>query len=636
MHPSEKWNADVRANVQKYGTPIAPQQQGFNPASLLPAIGGTIGAIGGGIIGGPAGAGIGGALGGGAGSALEQAISGKPLDVGKVGQEAALSGVLGYGPLRALGLVTGVKGGRILADVVGGGAGAQVAAQGAAAVPKLTGVAGRAAAIQTGIAAQTKYLGKQLGTPKATQVLNTVYNKAGVGPTLDATAAFPKVEAFTRAKGAELGSLLKSTKVAPREFATAKNTLLADVENRFSKVRSINYKNSEFAKQTLKDIRAAKSPRELWQIKKDIADEAVNFARGEAAAVPGGELFARKSIFSINKTLDNLIPNSQYKTLNQDFSHGMIAQDIIGQTARVPKGISAPIVGKVGPKLQQRVAGVVAGTGRQATQGLAPATTRLEQALRYGGQGRAPLVTGTAAERIAGLQALGPAGIARGVAAAVPSAVKRQALVRLAGGALGTAEPTVTDEQALVESTQPQAAPVVNPYPVENMLYDVSRDPKNSSKYIAIFNTVQANIKEQTKTAQLTEAQQTRVDVTNLVDQVRGMLDAGGVKIGPGGVLGKIEMAKAQLGAGDPKTVDFYTMLGNLTATIARSRGGTSFTANEQRLLNRYTPNEGDSEQQIRSKLNNLAKMFPPTGSQGSTVYNPADIQNQVMQGLGG
>ena len=50
--------------------------------------------------------------------------------------------------------------------------------------------------------------------------------------------------------------------------------------------------------------------------------------------------------------------------------------------------------------------------------------------------------------------------------------------------------------------------------------------------------------------------------------------------------------------------------LAQIKATIAKARAGTSFTPNEEKLLNKYSPSEGDSEQVLRTKLNGLRALF--------------------------
>lgn len=59
-------------------------------------------------------------------------------------------------------------------------------------------------------------------------------------------------------------------------------------------------------------------------------------------------------------------------------------------------------------------------------------------------------------------------------------------------------------------------------------------------------------------------------------------------------------------GAGSDDARSLRNLVGNIKATIAKARGGTSFTANEEKLLNSYTPNINESSKNIKNKLNNL------------------------------
>lgn len=79
------------------------RQQPAALAGIAPAALGTVGAIGGGAVGGPPGSVIGGFLGGGAGQALKDAVQGNKQSLPKIGEQAALSGLLGVAaPARLL------------------------------------------------------------------------------------------------------------------------------------------------------------------------------------------------------------------------------------------------------------------------------------------------------------------------------------------------------------------------------------------------------------------------------------------------------------------------------------------------------------------------------------------------------
>ena len=73
---------------------------------------------------------------------------------------------------------------------------------------------------------------------------------------------------------------------------------------------------------------------------------------------------------------------------------------------------------------------------------------------------------------------------------------------------------------------------------------------------------------------------------------------------------GPLTQLKAKLGLADQSSLDFNTVVSNLQATIAKARGGTSFTPNEQAMLDRYTPKVGDSKQELETKLRKLQDIF--------------------------
>ena len=129
-------------------------------------------------------------------------------------------------------------------------------------------------------------------------------------------------------------------------------------------------------------------------------------------------------------------------------------------------------------------------------------------------------------------------------------------------------------------------------------------DPKNMTKYIALFQalnsgsggkkTVDEQIKESTKSL--------------IADSINQLNTNPNIKTGF--IQGPLQNVLGQVNAGDEATLNFNATLSNLQATIAKARGGTSFTPSEQRMLDRYTPKVGDSKQVLTTKLNNLQKAF--------------------------
>ena len=103
-------------------------------------------------------------------------------------------------------------------------------------------------------------------------------------------------------------------------------------------------------------------------------------------------------------------------------------------------------------------------------------------------------------------------------------------------------------------------------------------------------------------------AEQERENVKDNIQMAVQLLNTGTIKTGAIG--GRVENVKSKLySGGDPTTVRFNIIISNLRAAIAKARGGTSFTANEQALLNTYSPQVGDSVQQLQEKLTRLSEL---------------------------
>ena len=66
----------------------------------------------------------------------------------------------------------------------------------------------------------------------------------------------------------------------------------------------------------------------------------------------------------------------------------------------------------------------------------------------------------------------------------------------------------------------------------------------------------------------------------------------------------------ADVGFGTEEGQQNRDIIGNIQGTIAKLRGGTSFTPTEQRLLETYTPTINDSEMKIKQKLEDLANFI--------------------------
>lgn len=100
-----------------------------------------------------------------------------------------------------------------------------------------------------------------------------------------------------------------------------------------------------------------------------------------------------------------------------------------------------------------------------------------------------------------------------------------------------------------------------------------------------------------------TKEQQTRDDLKYSVDRAVSLLDKHPA-MGP--FAGPLEEAKSVFNMADQNTLTFNRTISEIMASIAKQRGGTAFTPNEQALLEEYAPKVGNSEQMIRTKLAEL------------------------------
>jgi hypothetical protein len=99
--------------------------------------------------------------------------------------------------------------------------------------------------------------------------------------------------------------------------------------------------------------------------------------------------------------------------------------------------------------------------------------------------------------------------------------------------------------------------------------------------------------------------------VNNLIDEVLNYNSDGSLE-GVGG-FGKGSVGQFfsnNLGTGTEEARQVRSLVGNIRGTIAKLRGGTSFTASEEALLNQYVPTINESPASIVSKLNGLKKFI--------------------------
>lgn len=135
---------------------------------------------------------------------------------------------------------------------------------------------------------------------------------------------------------------------------------------------------------------------------------------------------------------------------------------------------------------------------------------------------------------------------------------------------------------------------------------------------------------------ELSAAAQEKQRSLQVMSQTISQIEQIGSAIGWSGVGGLFQGSIQQFlatnfGSGSQQEQMLRSFIGNLQAAIALQRGGTSFTTNEQVLLEQYTPTINDSPQVIQSKLAALKTFFSSTqqaysgtsgGFSSGTSYN--------------
>jgi hypothetical protein len=111
--------------------------------------------------------------------------------------------------------------------------------------------------------------------------------------------------------------------------------------------------------------------------------------------------------------------------------------------------------------------------------------------------------------------------------------------------------------------------------------------------------------KPQSSTAKLEE--KTYQSIKGFSDELLGRFNEKGDLKGVGFGTGTITDLLYQLGLNNDQEGSMNRIaLANIKGTLAKLRGGTSFTPNEEKMLDRYTPSENDSPKKIKDKLNGL------------------------------
>jgi len=568
--------------------------------SIVPGIGTVIGGLAGGVLGG--------ALGSGGGELVENTITGAdPWE--NVGKEALLGGIFSAPPIRAArGLVGAAKG-------IGSGAAKEGFEQAFVGTAKnatrntaqrtTNNLLGEAWGIRSG----AKVGGKAITPQKANELQNFVLKDIGVPKTSNADMVFERATNYQNEVGNAIGSLVKTGKLEPN----AVNTLSKSLSDRFSKTIGVDAGNNQVANDIIGLVNSAKSPEDLWKVRRQIDDTLINFSRNPTSIVPGGEQIARTARAEINSLLNKVTPG--LKDLNTKYSRALDVSDLVAGASKNPKGFKLP-------GFQQTVGG---GTAQRIKAGAGAVTSKLPG----GGGSGVPTIPGSVSNSTGGLGGL----IARQTIGqntlgnpgskqpTLDDALMQQGSGQLMqtnpDGSYGAAPFGSTSDTFMSNDPSAMTPPQQDPYPRENLLYDIQRDPQNADQYIAYYQQVQEVFgRPEQKSLSSTATK----DVSNAnvglqaLDQIEGILGQDPGVQQRGGISGTFNpfgIVSGALGTGE-----YENARAQARDVIARIRTGAALTNDEARAFDKFLPQPGDDANTVKSKLSYLRNQFQAISSQ--------------------
>lgn len=578
------------------GGALAGAAGGAAIGSIVPGIGTVIGGL------------IGGALGGAGGSAVgqvaENAVSGDNLGQ-DVAQEALLGGIFSAPPLRALRGVAGAAKG------LASGAAKQGFEQGFIGGAKNLAEGGTRSLVDRtsqnllggawGIKSGAKLGGDILTPQRANQLQKFTQATIGVPKNSNADVVLERAVNFREETGKALEQAYKSAKLSTKDISN----LSKNFSEKLSRTIGVNTENP-IAKDVLGQISSAKTPSELWAIKKELDSSLISWNRNPQSIVPGGEQIAKAARASINETLEKVAPS--VKGLNSRYRDTADIIELAAGAARSPQGVPLPgVLRTVGGSPTQSVkalgANVMQGAGRMIGGGQLPKNS-------IGGFGQNTLRQGVGRAVLGQDQGVTP----------LEDTLMQNSQPDMLGATQGLQAP-YTDQ-----STQ-------NPYPIENLKYDLQRDPANAEAYIKQYQALQEVYAP--ATSQLTSSQATRAAAAQNALQDIPLIEEAISS-------GKLGIAKGIPGAGTPigrsllGTENLDAALFNIADNILRARSGAAAPEAEvARFVQTFLPGPFDSEQAKKQKLDRAVRELQGyVNPQAASTGNLEDTLLQLQGGL--
>ena len=639
-------------NKGNLGTDLLPTAGGIGGSLGGAALGASIGSIVPGIgtvIGGLAGGIIGGALGSGGGQVAKNAATGQKDLFKDVGQEALLGGIFSAPPIR---LARGL--GAVGKTVIGGTAkstGKQAFEQAFIGAGK-QGVrnAGQRTAQDfigdaTGIKAGRTLNGTRLTPQKMQTLQDFTLSTIKVPKTANAQQVFEYADNYSRTVGQRIGNTIKSIPANKVNIPGVGTTIATKLDSLIGTGGADNL--------VARDIKArlatAKTPEDLWNLKRELDSDLINYGRNPAGATPGAEKVARAATQEISSVLSKTSP--ELKQLNREYSQTQDIIDLASRSSEKPQGFNVPFA-------QRSIGGA---TGQSIKAGIGNTLQTGQAAIGKLPSFRSKVVGGAGGVTpTGGVPPMPPVGPSLGQPAG--QYVRPSALYQAGGQfAFGSQNNQPTLDQALMQQsdsgqlgaqyaqdpTNPAFLGVdpaqfgypedqttqASPYPRENLLYDIQRDPDNADKYIAYYQQVQEvfgpseapKSLSSVATKDVSNAQvglQALDQIESILSQDPGVQQRGGVS----GTFNPFGIASGALGTGE-----YENARAQARDVIARIRTGAALTNDEAKAFDKFLPQPGDDVNTVRSKLSYLRNQFQAIAEQqgGGSLQDALLAQQQ-------
>lgn len=348
---------------------------------------------------------------------------------------------------------------------------------------------GNAWNLRTGLNLNGQVLTPEKGG-KVSRLISFVADELKVPKTANADTVVEYAANHRNAVGSAISSVIQKSPTAI-DGASLVKKLTPQIE----KVIGAGGVDNAVAKDIMTQMGKIRTPSEAWGLMKLIDDQMINWSRADTSAIPGAESIATQARKLLSGELKKSIP--EYGDLAKSYRNAIDVIKLSAQGAKTPKGVKLPgILGSVNGPTTQSVNAGVGNAMRTIGKGVPamPSNPAITGALRAG------------------------EGVALG------------SLVKPGDQSPQNAETTMQNTMYPINNStidtlsteQPQAS---SPYPKENLMADIKRDPKNAQKYIEYYQMIESVYGASTNLKLNNTAVQTISDLQTGIDNLGSLED---------------------------------------------------------------------------------------------------------------